>query len=72
MYNDVTAAWILEMIEEFDIKNPRQLAIESGVSYASLNRWLNNEREISSEGKKVLWWYFKYLDTMRMLEQLSE
>jgi len=68
-YNDVNAAWILEKIEEFEIKNPRQLAIDSGVSYASLNRWLSGGREVSSEGKKAFWWYFKYLDVMRILEQ---
>lgn len=76
-WEDVTPSWIRSQMQEFGFgENQRQLALQSGVAVASLNRWLNPDpdksRPISGEGKKALWWYFKYLDTMRILEQLSE
>ena len=68
---DVTAAWITERMTEFEIKNPRQLALASGVSYVPLTKWLSGSLPVSSEGRGVLYWYFKYKDVERQLQEIE-
>ena len=58
----ITPQWIIDRMQDFQIKNPRQLSIASGVRYESLTLALNGKRELSSEIKKTLYWYFRYLD----------
>jgi hypothetical protein len=68
----ITAEWIIEMMEDFKIKNPRQLSISSGVRYESLTMWLSKKREnVSSEGKKTLYWYFRFLDAERQIQDFN-
>jgi hypothetical protein len=54
----ITAEWIIEQMQDFKIKNPRQLSILANVRYESLNLALNKKREISSEIKNTLYWFF--------------
>lgn len=64
---EVTPKWITGQMQDFNIKNPRQLSIASGVRYESLTLALNGKRELSSEIKKTLYWYFKFLDAERQI-----
>ncbi len=70
-FEEMTPQWITDQMLDFQIKNPRQLSIASGVRYESLNLALNKKRELSSEIKKTLWWYFRYLDEMRQIQQFE-
>lgn len=70
-YEEITPQWITDQMLDFQIKNPRQLSIASGVRYESLNLALNGKRGLSSEIKKTLWWYFRYLDAMRQIQEFE-
>lgn len=63
----ITPQWITGRMRDFQIKNPRQLSIASGVRYESLTLALNGKRGLSSEIKKTLYWYFRYLDAERQI-----
>lgn len=65
----ITAEWIVEMMHDFKIKNPRQLSILANVRYESLNLALNKKREVSSEIKNTLYWYFLYLGVKRQIQE---
>ena len=67
----VTPQWITDQMLDFKIKNPRQLSIASGVRYESLTLALNGKRELSSEIKKTLYWYFRYLDAERQIADFN-
>lgn len=69
--DNITPQWITDQMFDFKIKNPRQLSIASGVRYESLTLALNGKRELSSEIKKTLWWYFRYLDAMRQIQEFE-
>lgn len=71
-FKDVTPKWITAQMEDFKIKNPRQLSILSGVRYESLTLWLNGKRPISSEGQKTLYWYFQYLNLQREIAEFNK
>lgn len=68
---NVTPQWITDQMLDFQIKNPRQLSIASGVRYESLTLALNGKRELSSEIKKTLYWYFRYLDAERQIRDFN-
>lgn len=68
---NVTPQWITDQMQDFKIKNPRQLSIASGVRYESLTLALNGKRELSSEIKKTLYWYFRYLDAERQIADFN-
>jgi hypothetical protein len=68
----ITPQWITEQMANFQIKNPRQLSIASGVRYESLTLALNGKREPSSEIKKTLYWYFRYRDAERQILAANE
>ena len=70
-HETVTAQWITDRMQDFQIKNPRQLSIASGVRYESLSLALNGKRELSSEIKKPLYWYFRYLDAERQIRDFN-
>jgi hypothetical protein len=67
----INAEWIIEMMQDFKIKNPRQLSILANVRYESLNLALNKKREVSSEIKNTLYWYFLFLDAKRQIQEFS-
>lgn len=69
--DEMTPQWITDQMFDFQIKNPRQLSIASGVRYESLSLALNGKRELSREIKKTLWWYFRYLDAMRRIREFE-
>jgi hypothetical protein len=66
-FETITPQWITDRMQDFQIKNPRQLSITSGVRYESLTLALNGKRELSSEIKKTLYWYFRFLDAERQI-----
>lgn len=68
---NVTPQWIIGQMQDFQIKNPRQLSIASGVRYESLTLALNGKRELSSEIKKTLYWYFRYIDAERQIRDFN-
>ena len=68
---NVTPQWITDQMLDFQIKNPRQLSIASGVRYESLTLALNGKRELSGEIKKTLYWYFRYLDAERQIADFN-
>jgi len=70
-HENVTRQWITNQMFDFQIKNPRQLSIASGVRYESLTLALNGKRELSSEIKKTLYWYFRYLDAERQIADFN-
>ena len=70
-YETVTPQWITDQMQDFKIKNPRQLSIASGVRYESLTLALNGKRELSSEIKKTLYWHFRYLDAERQIADFN-
>ena len=70
-FEAVSPKWITEQMIDFKIKNPRQLSILSGVRYESLTMWLSEKRPISSEGQKTLYWYFRFLDTERQIQEFN-
>lgn len=67
----ITPKWITTQMLDFNIKNPRQLSIQSGVRYESLTLALNGKREVSGEIGKVLYWYFRFLDIERQFANFS-
>ena len=64
----ITPQWVKDRMRDFQIKNPRQLSIASGVRYESLTRALTGKRDLSGEIKKTLYWYFRYLDAERQIQ----
>ena len=69
---EINAAWIVERMKDFKVKNPRMLALNAGVSYESLNLALNGKRPFSGEIKKTLYWYFRYLDAERQIKEFED
>ena len=67
----ITAQWIIDMMNDFKIKNPRQLSILANIRYESLNLALNEKRPISSEIKNTLYWYFLFLDAERQIQEFN-
>lgn len=67
----ITAEWIIQMMQDFKIKNPRQLSILANVRYESLNLALNKKRVISSEIKNSLYWYFRFLNAERQIQDFN-
>lgn len=67
----ITPQWINDQMQDFQIKNPRQLSIASGVRYESLTQALNGKRGISGEIKKTLYWYFRFLDAERQIADFN-
>ena len=70
-FEAMTPQWITDQMQDFQIKNPRQLSIASGVRYESLTLALNGKRDLSGEIKKALYWYFRYLDAERQIQELK-
>lgn len=61
-FSEITPEWVNTQMIDFNIKNPRQLSILSGVRYESLTMGLSGKREMSGEIKKTLYWFFKFKD----------
>jgi hypothetical protein len=59
-FTHITPEWVTTQMLDFNIKNPRQLSIFSGVRYESLTMSLSGKREMSGEIKKTLYWFFKF------------
>ena len=70
-FEAMTPQWITDQMLDFKIKNPRQLSIASGVRYESLTLALNGKRDLSGEIKKALYWYFRYLDAERQIQEFK-
>jgi hypothetical protein len=67
----VSAKWIIEMMNDYEIKNPRQLSILANISEASLNRTLKGHREPSSEIKNTLYWFFLSKSYERQIQEFN-
>lgn len=57
--DSITVEWIENMMHDYGIKNPRQLATLAGISYESLSAALNEKREISQTIRSTLHWFFE-------------
>jgi hypothetical protein len=55
----INVEWIENMIHDYSIKTPKELARLSGVSYESLSAALNDKRGISLPIKSTLYWFFE-------------
>jgi hypothetical protein len=67
----ITPEWVTTQMQDFNIKNPRQLSLMSGVRYESLTLALNGKREMSGEIKKALYWFFKFKDLENQLKNFT-
>jgi hypothetical protein len=66
----ITPEWIVEMMLDFKIKNPRQLSKFANVRYESLSLALNKKRNISSEIKNTLYFFFLFKASERKVQEL--
>lgn len=67
----ITPQLIIDMMNDFHIKNPRQLSILANVRYESLSMGIKGKRELSSEIKNTLYWYFLYLNAERQIQEFN-